>query len=281
MLRNNLAPLKQHGQNFLEAPGLILFSVAAADLRGDEAVIEIGPGTGHLTAALEGRCFSLLCVEIDRGLAEHIEREYARPGRVRVIHADVLEGKRRLHPELMAHLEAQRAEGRTVVWLSNLPYAILTPFFWNILGLLELWDRGVFMVQWEFAQRLVEGPGSKRYGALSAVCGLLAEVEVLRKVSKGAFWPPPKVDSALIRLTRRADPPSEALQPAFFDFISTVFRHRRKTLRSVLKKLCPEYNPGSFFEANQWPGDVRTERLAPSQLMALFRHYHGSRPCPV
>lgn len=258
-----LAPLHQLGQCFLADRNLALRIAAAVGLGPGEAAVEIGPGTGSLSAALAATGAPLLLIELDAGLSRHLAGAFARP-EVEVVHGDALADKRGLHPRVAGFLAEQRALGRRVVVASNLPYAISTPFCWNLL-LLPGWDRAVLLVQEEFADRLRAGPGREGYGPLSVMAGLACEVRRILRVGPEVFWPRPSVGSALVELRPR---PGAAPDPAFADFLAAAFAKRRKVLRSVLADV-PSV-PAFLAERGLSPS-ARAEELPPAVLLDLFR----------
>lgn len=246
--------------------GLIERIVAFAGLGENDAIIEIGPGTGVLTQALLGTGLPMLCVELDRGLAGHLAEAYAETG-VEIVHGDALDRKHGLNPRMLAFMAEQREKGRSPVFVSNLPYSISTPLFWNLFRS-PLWERGIFMVQKEFAERLDGREGEKSYCALGVIASLYFRVEKLARVSPASFWPKPKVKSCLVRVERGG----EGLPDAdFMSFIKLLFSYRRKTIRTILAR----HDPGLFqcehTEELRLPPTARCEEMSPPELLTLFR----------
>ncbi len=264
-------PLHQLGQNFLINQNVAEKIIAAAAPTPDEAVVEIGPGTGMLTRLLAGHCHELLSIELDKGLAEFISNTYAQPFKVRVIHGDVLHQKNQLHPELMEFLLLQQTENRKVVFISNLPYAILTPLFWNLLEIPKLWHRACFMVQKEFHERLAEKPGSKRYSPMAAACSLALQSSQLMQISPNSFWPPPKVSSSVIQVQ-----PLPTFNPpkGFYGFLQQCFQQRRKILMGMLKKMAPDYNTDALFQRHQLLPSIRSEQVPAHVFLEIYNEIH-------
>jgi 16S rRNA (adenine1518-N6/adenine1519-N6)-dimethyltransferase len=207
------------GQHFL-ASGKVLEKIAmAACGSGVSLAVEIGPGKGALTAALLARAERVVAVELDSDLVQTLRERWPNEPRFEVIQADALRVDfSRFAPGVLA---------------GNLPYYVATAIISRYLHNPGELRQGVFLVQKEVADRIVASPGSRDYGYLSVECQFLADAEFLFPVPPGAFQPPPKVDSAVIRL--RPHPRSDAVDPdRFLDFASACFRQKRKTLRNNL-----------------------------------------------
>jgi 16S rRNA (adenine1518-N6/adenine1519-N6)-dimethyltransferase len=216
-------PRKRFGQHFLRDRSVLQRIAGALQLAGDETVIEIGPGRGALTDLLAERARRLVAIELDRDLAALLRERYADRQNVEILEADVL----------ATPLGA--LAGGPYVLAGNVPYYITTPILFHALRPPRP-ERAVYLVQLEVAQRIVAEPGSKDYGALSVNVQGFARAEVLLRVPPGAFAPPPKVESAVIRLTPREDPvvPAE-LEERFRAFVIAAFGLRRKQMRRVLR----------------------------------------------
>jgi 16S rRNA (adenine1518-N6/adenine1519-N6)-dimethyltransferase len=223
-------PRQQLGQNFMIDRNLVAVVADAGELRPGNLVIEVGPGTGTLTDELLGRGVEVLAVEIDRGLARLLRERLTGQPRFRLIEADVLAGKHALCEELREAIAAATVAGQPVKLVANLPYNVASPL------IVELLLAGVELlactVQREVADRLRASAGGTDYGALSVIVQLLADVERLRILPPQAFWPAPKVASALVRLRRRDRVGAHARD--FGQFVQKLFSGRRKTLRKIL-----------------------------------------------
>lgn len=236
------------GQHFLRSQGILERIAAAVCQPGEPLVIEIGPGRGALTRHLIPRAKRLVAIEMDAALAEELRVEA--PG-VEVIHADVL----------AADLSAYG----TAVIAGNLPYYITSPIIDKVLTLGPLLHRAVFLIQKEVAQRLAARPGSRDYGYLTVTTQARCRVEKLFTVKPAAFSPPPKVDSAVVRLTPRETPFTEDL-PGFLRFASLCFRQKRKTLRNNLAA----FVPGPLLTAQAEAG-LRAEQLSLEEMLGLYQ----------
>ncbi|MGY4706302.1 16S rRNA (adenine(1518)-N(6)/adenine(1519)-N(6))-dimethyltransferase RsmA [Candidatus Bipolaricaulota sp. J31] len=218
--RHGIRLKKGLGQHFL-ADGNVLHKILTAiDPREDEVAVEVGAGIGTLTCALAPRVRRLYAVEIDRRLVS-ILREHCAPfPNVEVVHGDFLK------------LPLESFDSGLLV-VGNLPYAITSEVLLKLVREKEHVNRGVFLIQWEVARKLAAPPGPERSRLgvhLSAYYGL----EVLFRVPRGAFFPPPEVDGGLVRLERLPEPRISTPEGAFEEALRVLFSARRKTLRRVL-----------------------------------------------
>lgn len=257
-------PRHRFGQNFMIDQNLVRLVAEAGQLSDQDTAIEVGPGTGTLTEELLERTGEVVAVEIDRDLAGLLRRRFEHTSGLRIIEGDALAGKHALNPEVYAAVQEAAARGRHAKLVANLPYNIASPL------VIELLIAGVdllaFTVQKEVAQRLRAEAGSDDYGPLSVMAQLLARVEVLRTLPPQAFWPMPKIESALVRL-RRVD----RLGPAFASFstfIHRLFSYRRKTLRKALAEAGHE--PDQVLLSAGLEACRRPEEFAPEQLLCLY-----------
>ena len=232
-------PRKRFGQHFLE-PAWVAKLVNSLDAQPADTFLEIGPGRGALTRPLLPRVHRVVAVEIDRDLAAalrgsedaRLQRDGSRGSsdpRLRVVEGDFLD----------VDLDAILAdEPRPVRVVGNLPYNVSSPILFKLLGAHDGGRRfsdATLMLQREVADRLVARPGTKDYGALAIQVALHADVERVLTLPPGAFRPPPKVTSAVVRL-RFHRPSSDVGDPAIFErLVRGVFLQRRKTLANALK----------------------------------------------
>ena len=231
-----MIPDKRLGQHFLTDRTILEKIVDALDPAPDDVVIEIGAGTGTLTAALAPRVAKVVAVEKDRRLARDCGLWIADCGldNVAVLDGDAL--RLDWHTLLEIHSANPQSAIHNPQWkiVGNIPYAITSPLIDKALTP-PLPERIVFLVQAEVAARVAAAPGSKTYGALSVGVQAVCRVERLSTVRAGAFHPRPRVDSALLRLTPLPQPlvaPEELA--AFRGFVTACFTRRRKQLRNVV-----------------------------------------------
>jgi 16S rRNA (adenine1518-N6/adenine1519-N6)-dimethyltransferase len=236
-----------------------------------DVVIEVGPGTGTLTEELLSRGAEMIAVEIDRDLAKLLRERFASEPRFTLIEGDGLSSKHALNNDLACHLAAVRstagsaATDKRIKLVANLPYNIASPLIIELL--LAGVDLLAFTVQKEVADRLRAAPGGDAYGPLSVIAQRLAKVELLRTLPPQAFWPAPKIESALVRMTRRADQPSPDAA-AFGRFVQKLFSFRRKTLRKALSQA--GIDADAALTKTGLDAQVRPEVLSGEHLAGLF-----------
>lgn len=217
---------KRFGQHFLE-PQWVPKVVAAIAPRAEDRFLEIGPGRGALTAALAPRCHSIVAVEIDRDLGAELA-DAALPN-VRVVVGDFL--------ETPIHGWCEPSPSYRVA--ANLPYNVGTPILFRLLALARegLLADAVLMLQREVADRLAARPGHRNWGPLGIFTQLQADVDYVLTLPPGAFRPPPRVRSALVRLRFREDVVAVGDYPRFEQLVRGLFLHRRKTLANALREM--------------------------------------------
>ena len=244
------------GQHFLADSNLLAAVVRDAALDSAEVALEIGGGEGALTEQLAPRVAHLHVIELEAALARRLRRVAAELGNVSVVEGDAMR----------ADLRALAPEPTVVV--SNLPYSIATPMVLRTIAELPGVRAWTVMVQREIADRLRARPGARTYGAPSVLVQLACEVELLRVVDRAVFTPRPRVDSALLRLVRRAPGAS----PELAGFVRAAFAHRRKPLAGSLE-LAGGPTRESTREGLRDLGldeNARAEALAPEDFARLF-----------
>jgi len=220
----DLRPTKQRGQNFVIDANTVRRIVAAAALRPDDVVVEVGPGLGSLTLGLLTAARAVVAIEVDRVLAEALpatvaERAPGLAGRLRVVCADAL-------------ALTELPDPVPTALVANLPYNVAVPVLLTFLERFGGLERGLVMVQAEVADRLAAGPGDPAYGVPSAKASWYAEVRRAGPVPRTVFWPVPRVDSGLVAFSRHPPPPGS--REAAFAVIYAAFAQRRNTLRAAL-----------------------------------------------
>ena len=255
-------PRHRFGQNFMIDGNLVRLVADAGEIAVGDLVVEVGPGTGTLTEELLERGAEVLAVEIDRNLAGALRARFASEPRFRLIEGDALAGKHAINGELAAALRS--ASGRPRKLVANLPYNIASPLVIELL--IEGLDLLAFTVQKEVADRMRAAAGSDAYGPLSVIGQMLGSVEVLRTLPPGAFWPPPSIDSALVRVKRHDRIGMQA--GAFGRFVHQLFSARRKTLRKALSQA--DYPADKLIAALSLDPQARPETLSPRVLYDLF-----------
>jgi len=238
--------LRRLGQHFLSDPKILDRIVDALDPIPGETVLEIGPGKGSLTEALLARGLTVVAIEKDRDLAAALARN-----NLTVVEGDALRIQWPRVPKIVG----------------NIPYYITSPLIDKALTP-PLPERVVFLVQAEVADRLAAEPGSKIYGALSVGVQAVCRVEKLFTVAPGSFKPPPKVRSAVVRLTPRAVPlvtPEEIA--SLRTFVTGCFSKRRKQLKNAVPGMSE-----TDLRALGFDPAIRPERLAPEDFVKLLRY---------
>ncbi|HVS70044.1 MAG TPA: 16S rRNA (adenine(1518)-N(6)/adenine(1519)-N(6))-dimethyltransferase RsmA [Phycisphaerae bacterium] len=254
-----LRPQHHFGQNFMIDQNILAAIADAGDIHPTDLLLEIGPGVGNLTRLLAARANEghVLAVDIDAKLLPAAKRHHHDLPNVTWLNTDALAGKHELDPTLIATLRQLRTQHpqSALKLVSNLPYNAASPLVANLLMLMwhevhhssslttDHWPlttlffaRLAFTVQHEVALRMASPPNSRDYGPLSILIQSLADIQILRKIPPGAFWPPPKIHSALVLITpslekNRALPDAPALQ----SLLHGLFSHRRQTLSNALK----------------------------------------------
>ena len=258
---------KKFGQNFLIDGHVLQKIIAAANITGDDVVLEIGPGIGTLTQFLAASAGKVVAVEIDRNLLPILEETLCGFSNVTVLHADIM--KTDVHD-----LVNRYCEGRPIKVVANLPYYITTPI---IMGLFESHvplQSMTVMVQKEVAQRMQQAPGSKDYGALSLAVQYYAQPYLAANVPPNCFMPRPKVGSAVVHLNVHRHPPVPVRDEALmFRLIRASFNQRRKTLVNGLLNgaglSVPRAELMQIIEELTGDPNVRGETLSLQQFAAL------------
>lgn len=240
------------GQHFLHDVRVLDRIVSTLAFEPGQLVVEIGPGRGALTRRLLAADARVLAVEVDAALAEQLRQEFAGEPRFELIEQDILQ------VDLAAITRGEKA-----VLSGNLPYYITSPIVRRTLAAGHHFERAVFLVQRETAARIAARKGSRDYGYLSALVRLHSTPELMFAVSPGSFQPPPRVQSAVIRLT-----PNQAglADPSFVRFLEAAFRHPRKTL---LNNLGVIYDKPSILEEPE--SGLRAQQLDVEELQDLWR----------
>ncbi|MBR4336486.1 MAG: 16S rRNA (adenine(1518)-N(6)/adenine(1519)-N(6))-dimethyltransferase RsmA [Clostridia bacterium] len=260
------------GQNFLVDPAVPEEIADAASDDEDAVILEIGPGIGCLTSALAERYRRVVAVEIDRGLIPVLEKTLADFDNVSVVNGDCME------VDLSALLSTAAGGGVPgvdfpVAVAANLPYYITTPILLRLLESGIRFSRITVMVQKEVADRLAAAPGSKDYGAITAVLGYYGTVERRFTVSPGSFLPPPAVSSAVVSIDLYPEPRFKPLsEKVFFAAVHAAFEQRRKTLVNALSARFSDLGKeklGEIVVSCGFPADVRGERLGTGDFVAL------------
>lgn len=251
-------PKKNLGQHFLTDRGIIEHILHAVDPRPGDKLVEIGPGQGAITFPLLKKHGRLTVIEFDRDLIAPLSESAHGIGELTIVHKDVLQ----------VDFDKLAGEGR-IRLIGNLPYNISTPILFHVLEhCLHVRDMH-FMLQKEVVERMAAAPGSKVYGRLSVMLQSVCEVTPLFDVPPQSFNPPPKVDSAVVRLVPR-DPAGIGIRnhTLFKAVVRDAFAQRRKTLRNALGKLCT----AEQLQAAGIRPEIRAEQLPVADFIRLANH---------
>jgi 16S rRNA (adenine1518-N6/adenine1519-N6)-dimethyltransferase len=223
--RHGIRPSKSLGQHFLIDPNLALAIVADAGIGPGDRVVEIGAGLGSLALALASTGAHVLAIEFDRRLEPALMESLGGVDDVEVLRADATK---------MDWARLMPGSGWTMC--ANLPYNVAVPVVMDALEEAPI-DRLVVMVQREVGERLVAGPGEEQYGALSVRVAYRATGRLMRRVPPEVFWPPPAVESVVVRLDRLEAPPVSVPAEELFAVVDAGFAERRKTMRNALRRM--------------------------------------------
>ncbi len=261
----NHRPRKRFGQNFLHDPGVIQRIIDAIHPQAGDNLVEIGPGQGAITLPLLTALKRMQVVELDRDLIQPLAAQCAPVGEVIIHNADALK----------FDFSSIATADRPLRVVGNLPYNISTPILFHLLDY-SAWIKDMhFMLQKEVVERMAAGPGSKTYGRLSIMLQARCQVESLFNIGPGAFTPPPKVDSAFVRLIPHPSPPCRIDDWTVFSaLVNQAFSQRRKTLRNSLRKML---DAEQISAAGVDPGE-RPEQLGLEAFAALANKTAGLEP---
>jgi 16S rRNA (adenine1518-N6/adenine1519-N6)-dimethyltransferase len=256
------SPRKRFGQNFLRDESIIEAIARAIAPAHSDHIVEIGPGEGALTQALiSGEC-RLDAIELDRDLRTRLLAAFSTYPGFTLHSADALN----------FDFASLATGGNCLRVVGNLPYNISTPLIFKLLEQAQIITDMHFMLQLEVVERLAASPGNKEWGRLGVMTQFRCEVEQLFEVPPEAFYPPPKVRSAVVRLTPHPEPPYPNIDPASLGRVVTqAFSQRRKTLRNNFKGMMEDSDFGAL-TIN--PG-ARAETLSIADLVAIAIHLHG------
>jgi 16S rRNA (adenine1518-N6/adenine1519-N6)-dimethyltransferase len=276
-----VSPNRRLGQHFLVDLNLMRLLVDSAQISASDAVLEIGAGTGSLTEALAQQAGHVVSVELDPTLAAIARSRLADAGNVQILSADVLSGKGAINPVVTEAVIQARDRLRNtgprpgrLLLVSNLPYDVASSVMINLVKGPMTADAMFVTVQKEVAERMTAPSGGRDYGTLSIFLQATGAVELTRRLKPSVFWPPPGVDSAMVRYLRDPDKSRRIMDMDLFTGVVGLFiGHRRKMLRACVKQTPPELGGRDLwlkiFEQHSIDPTRRPEELPPQQYVDL------------
>ncbi len=271
-----ISPQTRHGQNFLIDLNLLHLLFDTAEVESSDVVLEIGTGMGSLTSLLAASAAAVITVEIDSRLHQMASEELIDFDNVTMLLQDALKNKNTLDPRVLDAVRAKLAEGRgrRFKLVSNLPFSIATPIISNLLAADPTPETITVTIQKELADRIIAKPFTKDYGSLSVWTQSQCQAEIVRLIPPEAFWPRPKVTSAIVQLRLDDALRSRIADREFFHhFARGLFMHRRKFLRSVLpsafKGQLEKTDIDAILERQSIPTTTRAEELSIETILQL------------
>ena len=270
-----LHPRGDLGQNFLIDLNLLELIVFEARLGPDDVILEIGAGTGSLTAYLSAAA-AVVSVEYDSNLFPLACRAVAERSNVTLLHTDALKSKNQIAPVVMEAVRRELAVDpkRRLKLVANLPYSIGTPVISNLIASDLPWEVMVVTIQFELAERMLAKPRTPEYSALSVFLQSQCRLKMIRKLPPSVFWPKPTIDSGIVRIDPNIEARSKIINRGEFQiFLRDVFTQRRKLLRGVVANLFKAHlskqDVNDVLESMKFPPDTRAEELEVGQLVEL------------
>ncbi len=271
-----IEPVRRYGQNFLIDLNLLAILADAAQVTPDDVILEVGTGTGSLTALMAERAASVITVEIDPRLHQLASEQVGDLPNVIMLQQDALKNKNQMHPLVIEKVcqQLNKTPNGRLKLVSNLPFSVATPIITNMLACEVVPEQMVITIQRELADRIVASPGTKDYGALSVWVQSQCDAEILRVLSPSVFWPRPQVESAFVRITLNPAKRSRIEDLKYFHtFVRSMFFHRRKILRSELlsafKNQLDKPAVDQLLDELQLPADARAEQFTPDGMLIL------------
>jgi 16S rRNA (adenine1518-N6/adenine1519-N6)-dimethyltransferase len=280
-----IRPATRHGQNFLIDLNLVRVIVDAAELSSDDVVLEVGTGTGSLTALMAERAAAVVTAEVDAHLFELASEQLYELPNVTMLRMDALRNKNTFDDRVLAaigeHLDS--VPGRRLKLVANLPYNIATPVLSNLLLARYVPHSMTVTIQKELADRITAQPSTKDYSALSVWIQSQSMADIVRLMPPSVFWPAPKVTSAILRIVVDAERRAQIGNLPFFHQITkALFLHRRKFLRAnllaAMKRHLNKEQVDALLDEMGFAADTRTEQLEVSTIIKLASRIEAVAP---
>jgi 16S rRNA (adenine1518-N6/adenine1519-N6)-dimethyltransferase len=280
-----IRPATRHGQNFLIDLNLVQLIVDAAELTSNDVVLEVGTGTGSLTAMMAERAAAVVTVEIDAHLFELASEQLIDYPNVTMLRLDALRNKNNIDDRVVETVGDHMAAdpGRRFKLVANLPYNIATPILSNLLLAPHVPHSMTVTIQKELADRITAAPSTKDYSALSVWIQSQCTAEIVRVMPPSVFWPAPKVSSAILRVVVDLERRSRIGNLQFFHQITkALFLHRRKFLRAnvvaAMKNHLDKAQVDELLNDMAFAPDTRTEQLDVETLITLADRIRAAAP---
>jgi 16S rRNA (adenine1518-N6/adenine1519-N6)-dimethyltransferase len=281
--RIGLHPRSDLGQNFLIDLNILELIVRTAELSKNDVVLEVGAGTGGMTAFMAKEAAAVVSVEVDSNMAAMAREMTAGFDNVTLLNVDALKNKNHFRQEVIDAVQTELSKdgSRRLKLVANLPYSIATPIVSNLVASDLPWDRMVITIQLELAQRMAASPGRSSYGALSVWLQSQCHVKLVKRLGPQAFWPRPQVNSAVVRLVPAPGKSGPISDRKFFqDFLRRLFVQRRKMMRSVLvgmyRKQIGKEAVDAVLEELKLSPKSRAEDLQPYELLKLSNDLYAA-----
>ncbi|MDD4910056.1 MAG: 16S rRNA (adenine(1518)-N(6)/adenine(1519)-N(6))-dimethyltransferase RsmA [Candidatus Omnitrophica bacterium] len=256
-------PKKRLGQNFLVEKNIRKKILDICSFKQGDTVLEIGAGRGEMTCLIAPLVKRLIAVEFDRDLCEGLKPRLKEFGNVELICGDILKVN-----------IAGLGKGKRIKVFGNIPYYLTTPIIIHLVKHKKHISNVYLTVQKEFARRIVAKPGSKDYSSFSIYCGYYLMPRLDFVISRGCFYPVPKVDSAFLNIEVRRRPPCIAgNEEFFFKIVRAAFNQRRKTLKNSLKKIIDPVELSSILAKRGLRPDIRAEKLSIDDFAYISRKF--------
>jgi len=275
--RAGLHPKTKYGQNFLVDLNLLDILVNGSDIQKTDVILEVGTGMGSLSKLMAPLAGAVVTVEIDRDLQALAAKQLRDLDNVTMLTCDALRNKNHMREDVLIAVREKMASipNSNFKLISNLPYNVATPIISNLLTVDPFPDRMVVTIQKELAQRIVAEPGCKDYSALTIWMQSLCDCEILRILPPSVFWPSPKVDSAIIRVTPNPTKRERIVDLEYFHSrLRALFFHRRKFLRSQIFTATQDDltkpQVDEILEKLNLQPNLRAEQLSVEQIIELL-----------
>lgn len=271
-----LAPNARHGQNFLIDYNLVELLARSGKIESSDVVLEVGTGTGALTALIAEQAAQVVTVELDQHLHQMAREELESFTNITMLLQDALKNKNRISSNVYDAIETAMQQRETEIFrlVANLPYNIATPLISNLIRREPVPKSMTVTIQKELADRIMATPSTKDYSSLSIWMQSLCEISLVRVLPPTVFWPRPKVDSAIIHVEPQMDRRSSFVDLEFFHtFVRSLFFHRRKFLRSNLvsafKGKLEKSDVDRVMDQMGFGGTTRAEELPVEEIQRL------------